>query len=78
MCGTCLGGFLRDVAFDVDVMPVGGDWQFNGGGGSFFLQCGTCTVDLVHIDDKLLCDRDVVVENVLARYVIEIVLECIS
>ena len=36
MRGTCLGGLLYDVGFSVGVIPVGGDWPFDGGGGSFF------------------------------------------
>ena len=51
-------------------MPSGGDWPFDGGGGSFFLQCGMWTVDCIRIDDKLLCDRDIVLENLLSRAIV--------
>ena len=73
-CGACLGGFLCDVAFAVGVTPVGGDYPFDSGVGSLFLQCGTCTVDFVCTDEELLCARDVVKENLLACYFVEIVL----
>ena len=67
--GTCLGGLLRNIEFYVGVTPVGSDWPFNGGGGSFFTQCGTCTVDCVRTDANLLFDRDVLACAVI-KYVI--------
>ena len=54
--------------------PVVGDCPSDGDGGSFFMKRGTCTVYFVRIDDKILHARDVVVENVQARAVVEIVL----
>ena len=35
--------FFCDVAFDVGVMPIVGDWPLGGGRGLFFMQCGMCT-----------------------------------
>ena len=64
MCGTYLGGVLYAVAFAVGVNHVGGDWSFDCGGGSFVPQCD---VDCVNTNEKLLCARYFVVENVLAR-----------
>ena len=66
-CGTCLGGLLRDIVFYAGVTPVGDDWPFDGNGESFVPQYCMGTVYCVRTDDKLLCARDVVVENVLKR-----------
>ena len=69
-CGYFCGELLSGVSFDLGVTHVGGDCWFRGGGG--------CSVDCVHNDDKLLCARDVVVENVLTRAVVEVLLGHIS
>ena len=71
MCGICLGGFFCDVAFDVGVMPIVGDWPLGGGRGLFLMKCGMCTIYCVRTNDNLLCARNVFVENVLAHAVIE-------
>ena len=59
--------FLRAIQFSVRVMPDGGYWTSDGGGGSFVPQFSMCTVDCVRTDYKLFCATDVVVETVLAR-----------
>ena len=42
------------------------------------MECGTGTGDCVRTDDKLLCARGVLVENLLACPVIEVLLACKS
>ena len=49
--------FLRDISFDVGIMPVGSDCPFHGDGGSFVPQCGTCTIDYVRTNYRVLCAR---------------------
>ena len=65
MCGTCLDRLLCHIENSKVVMTVGGDWPFNGGGGTFGLEFGMCTVDDVCTNDKLLCARGVVIKTVL-------------
>ena len=62
------------VAFDVDVMHIGNDWQFHSDGWLFVLQCGMYTVDCLRTNDKLLCVVDVIIKNLLAHDVVVIVL----
>ena len=71
-------GLLHNIYFYVGVTPVGSDCPFDSGGGSFVLQCGTCTVSFLLNDNKLLCAIYVVIENELECAVVEIVLARIS
>ena len=68
------GMFLRDIAFYVGLTPVGVDCLFYGGGFPFVPQFDMCTIYFIRNNDKLLFARHVVIENVLARAVVEIVL----
>ena len=66
---------MRDISFYVGATPVGGGRSFDGGGGSFILKFGMCTVYCVRTNDKLLCARYFFVDNLLACAVVEIILE---
>ena len=72
-CVTCLGRLLCDVEFFIGMTHIGNNCPFGGDEGSFFLQCGVCTIDFVCTNDQLLCARYFVVENVLYHDVVEIV-----
>ena len=54
MFDTCLGGLLHGVEISIGVKPIGNDWLFDSDGGPFVTQYGTCTIDCVHINNKLL------------------------
>ena len=56
------------------MIAIGDDWPYYGDVRFFILNFSACNVACVSTDDKLLCARDVVVENVLTYAFVEIVL----